>query len=591
MLRSKTVRLVLLFSVIIGSMALASATLAQDCRDPLTGRAVPCTPTPVPEEPDLPPDRDGDGVPDSADRCPDEGGPAQNAGCPEDVPLDPQQPTPAPTPATVFVDFPEDGKCWVGNNTTFSVNRRKYPSLNAPVTGQLQPGDFARAVGEYTDPDGLMWYSLALFADPNSNAYIVDWVASSAVIATDGCTQRRAESLNLAGQNNASDWDFLITPINLNPPAGVLQLCDGMPTVNYVGDILDCDGNPIPEPFDGMSSQVYCDNVMIGIGELPNCMGAEGIIVINGTPIFPTGIKIHPPDPGKQGVEDGFMPILNTPALLLLGAFGEPMEGEDEPPMPMLVAMGSDGGIGALSFNPQPEPPASPYDYTGNPLMFNPQPEPPASPFNIFGDEQGGGWIAMSLPDPDNPDWMSLVQGLQLSQAMRGAMGFWMVGFEGEDGMTQTALVPMIPDDLSHYGFNPQPEPPPDPPSFFTLSENGDYQMSSAWIGMLPDINIVGFNPQPEPPAMPDVDIVGFNPQPEPPAKLMLKILSPDDIVPYDANVDYNTVRLSAQAVLVPMGDGMIFMNLLTSHVVICPNSPETQYIGTTACTEVIPSY
>jgi hypothetical protein len=145
----------------------------------------------------------------------------------------------------------------------------------------------------------------------------------------------------------------------------------------------------------------------------------------------------------------------------------------------------------------------------------------------------------------------------------------------------------MMPDDLAHYGFNPQPEPPP----FFTLAENGDYQMTPALTGMLPDVNIVGFNPQPEPPAMPDVNIVGFNPQPEPPAKLMLQIFSPDDVVPYDASVDYNTVRLSAQAVLVSMGDGINFMNLLTSNIVICPSSPETEDIGATVCVEVTPSY
>src|SRR5687768_9422280 len=53
-------------------MVIASAVTAQSvCTDPATGGAIPC------------PDRDGDGVQDSADRCISDVGPASNSGCPE----------------------------------------------------------------------------------------------------------------------------------------------------------------------------------------------------------------------------------------------------------------------------------------------------------------------------------------------------------------------------------------------------------------------------------------------------------------------------------------------------------------------------
>lgn len=590
-------RFLLLLILCTSSLNLVTSVSAQRCTDPFTGRPVPCTPTPIPD-PEQPPqdDRDGDGVSDNADRCPDEGGPAQNFGCPfvdsdgdgttdendlcpsrggpawnngcpEDVPTD-QQPTAAPTAETVPVTFPDDGKCWVGNSSSFNVNRRKYPSLNAPITGQLQPGSIARAVGDYTDNNNLKWYSLAIFADPNSNAYIVDWVAASVVIASGGCTDRRAEALNLASQVNATDWDFVTTPVQLNPPTGILQICDGQPIATYLVDtILDCDGNPIPEPFDG--SQIYCEGIMMGIAELPTCTGAEGIIIINGLPLFPAAIKIHPPDPGKQAVEDGTLPILNSPALLLFGAMGEPMEGEDEPPMPMLVAFGSDGGLGELSFNPQPEPPA--IDLDVDLVSFNPQPEPPANPFDLFGDE-GGGFIALQLTDPTDPEWASWQSTYGLPAMPMGASGFWMMQFEGDDGMRQTALIPMLPNDLSYYGFNPQPEPPS--PALFVGDEFGNYQLNPIGGSRIPSLSIYGFNPQPEPPAIElDVDLVGFNPQPEPPARLLIDIIGLSNIVPFDSSVDYNTVRLDGSAVLVPIG-GNTYMNLLTSNLVLCPSGP-----------------
>lgn len=600
--RYKILHLATLLLMLTATLSITSITLAQ-CRDPATG--APCTPTPVsaPEaSPEAPqsdfPDRDGDGVRDDSDRCPDDGGPDWNNGCPfidsdgdgtaDEADECPNQGGPdfnsgcpestVPTPATVPVVFPDNGKCYVGNPNPFAINRRKYPSLNAPITGQLQSGAFVISVGELTDINGLVWYALGIFDDPNSDAWVVDWVASSVVERNPACTQRRADT---SIGYEIADLILHITPIQVNAPKAIVQLCDGEAIVTYlVGDVVGCDGKIIP--FDGTASQLFCDSQMIGVGELHTCMGSEGIIIINGSFILPSTLTLHPPDPIHEGL-DG-IPTIMTSALLNFGQFGEADPEEDEPQM--LVAMGFDGGLSEVGFNPQPEPPA--FDFSSNPLMFNPQPEPPASPFDIFGSDSDG-IMAMQLIDPGNPDWASWMQNYNLPTNSQDAIGFWLV----ELGMEMMAIIPMSDKDLSHYGFNPQPEPPADDP-FFELNLNGDLQLSQSYLGDLPSVDIVGFNPQPEPPAVVGIGEVGFNPQPEPPPYINMQLIDPDNYMMYDPTIDYNTVQLETYGVLIPLGENGMYTNIVNGNYVACPSSPApipvpyptTSIIPTAACVE-----
>lgn len=81
-------------------------------------------------------DSDGDGTPNSADRCPNEPGPSWNNGCPvgADTVTDSTAPTPAPRPQP---SLPQD-VCAITVNTVVNVREKADP--NAPIVGTLQPG-------------------------------------------------------------------------------------------------------------------------------------------------------------------------------------------------------------------------------------------------------------------------------------------------------------------------------------------------------------------------------------------------------------------------------------------------------------------
>jgi serine/threonine protein kinase len=68
-----------------------------------TARPATTTPTRPPATPTRPPDRDGDGVPDGSDGCPDEPGTIGNGGCPR--PTD-TPPPPPPTPTNTPIPYP-----------------------------------------------------------------------------------------------------------------------------------------------------------------------------------------------------------------------------------------------------------------------------------------------------------------------------------------------------------------------------------------------------------------------------------------------------------------------------------------------------
>lgn len=598
MARQKVLHLAILLFMLTATFNITSVALAQ-CG--VTG--APCTPTPIPaptlqpQQPDFP-DRDGDGVSDETDRCPDEGGPAWNDGCPfidtdgdgtaDEADNCPNQGGPdfnsgcpettVPTPATVPVVYPDNGKCYVGNPNAFAVNRRKYPSLNAPITGQLQPGQAVISVSELTDINGLVWYALGIFDDPNSDAWVVDWVASNVVERNPACSPRLvAVSVGYEIANLITH----ITPIQVNAPKAVVQLCDGQVVLTYlVGDVVACDGTTMP--FDGMASQIFCDSQMIGVGELQTCMGSDGIIIINGAFILPSAINLYPPDPVNEVFDD--IPTIMTSALLNFGQFGEPDPDTEEDEPQMLVTIGFDGGLSEVGFNPQPEPPA--LDFGGNSVMFNPQPEPPASPFDIF---ENNGVMAMQVFDPNNPDWADWMQSYNLPPNSQDVTGFWLVDL-GEGFM---AIIPMSGRDLSHYGFNPQPEPPADDDDpFFGINPNGGLQLSQTYLGNLPSIDIVGFNPQPDPPA--GAEEAGFNPQPEPPPYINMLLIDPDNYMMYDPTIDYNTTEIETYGVLIPLAENGMYTNMINGNYVICPPSPgpipvpypNTSIVPTPACVE-----
>lgn len=114
------------------------------------------TVVPQPEEPAPPPgptvspDRDGDGIPDSQDACPDQffqngnGCPSEEPAEPQPAPVQPQEPSPNAQPEPVqpqiiLPEIPDDDICQTATNGAFRANVRVNFSEDAQIITQLDP--------------------------------------------------------------------------------------------------------------------------------------------------------------------------------------------------------------------------------------------------------------------------------------------------------------------------------------------------------------------------------------------------------------------------------------------------------------------
>lgn len=204
--------LVLIGLLVMTLMAISTASVSaqvQGCTD-INGRPTPCTPTPEPggptaDDPDgdgivntfdacpneggpsnnngcpMGPDGDGDGTSDDRDVCPTEGGPASNNGCPETTTTGgsiPPTVTPiGPGDLTALHVIPEGTGCLVATATTQGVNLRAAPSINAAVIATLDPTKDYTATHIVQNLEG-MWYHLSA-TDNQASGY-----ASSSALRT-----------------------------------------------------------------------------------------------------------------------------------------------------------------------------------------------------------------------------------------------------------------------------------------------------------------------------------------------------------------------------------------------------------------------
>lgn len=152
----------------------SAQALPEVCLD-AAGGVIPCVPTPQASLPDA----DGDGTLDGTDRCPDQGGPAANFGCPEGS---------TPPPSETLTDAntgaqpnplipPTAGICQVATATAAPTNVRAEPSLNAAIVGSLDPNQLYEVFSIVINGEGR-WYGIE-----------GGWVAAIAVNIGGQCPQ------------------------------------------------------------------------------------------------------------------------------------------------------------------------------------------------------------------------------------------------------------------------------------------------------------------------------------------------------------------------------------------------------------------
>lgn len=132
------------------------------------------------------PDRDGDGLSDKDDQCPDAGGPTWNGGCPEDEPdrddVPPSSPDPNDPPPFQPPALPDDA-CYVTPSINNNINVRKAANLGADIIGFLIPGVVYEAQGVAT-VGSEAWYALVTYEGSTGT---VGYASGTVVLATLDC--------------------------------------------------------------------------------------------------------------------------------------------------------------------------------------------------------------------------------------------------------------------------------------------------------------------------------------------------------------------------------------------------------------------
>jgi len=497
-----------------------TAVSAQRCIDPATRGAIPCpennnnkSDKPNEPEPTSTPsnDRDGDGLSNESDRCPDSGGHERNQGCPEDETQDPANPTPEPT-AINLPALPLEGRCLLATQGTGRVNVRDIPSLNGQIIAQLDPlltyPVHLHLLG--TPPNNDDWFLMSL-----------GWVSATVVRLGGDCDNLPTHYLGLSGVvlNHATSIRRIspdgIDPASAQPlPPFYLQFCgDDSAQIMTESPISDCDGNDVP--FDGTQSWVECDGSLHEISSSEGCSEqAANYSMLMNTDGDPVAIVLQ----------------LD---LDLVGFNPQP-----EPPPLCLATMGlPSDGLTEKGFNPQPDPPAESESSTAPStglaeVGFNPQPEPPACMLLMNGGNFGDDTLAL-IGGMGGEQGIIIINGYGGPNA--NEQGIIIInGYGGPDANEKGIIVvdgyggP----DANELGQKVQKvqkvQPVSDLPANTQWTGIGSYLVigeSEGQVFVCP-ASKVGFNPQPEPPAedqsstAPSTGLaeVGFNPQPEPPA-------------------------------------------------------------------------
>ena len=442
-----------------------------------------CTPTPVP-----PRDSDGDGVPDDVDACPTVPGSASNGGCPEPTPIPPinipQPPTdtdgdgdgtpndadacptvpgsaanggcpqeqappdevPSALPTVVLPVMPTTGDCVATPGDGVNVNIRSEPDMNAEIIGMIVPGVFVQVF-------------LQQQVNEASNTWLRihgGWVASWVVVMGGDCSQLPVllvDGTTLAGDCVATPSDGATVNIRSEPDVNA-EVIGMIAPGEFVQVFLQQQVNDASNVWLRISGGWVDSKGIIVIGgcsQLP-------MLAVDGTTLSFAGLQIMP---YSENVDAAFylhvctgvvqltetLPDCPADEMLVIGFTGGldalSFNSQPEPPGES-IAPGSD--LEALGFNPQPEPPGLQSVVLGaglDELSFNPQPEPPGEPF------------LMTRTTADGTIQQIMIRAYMLSTPGAIPPLDLLTFVDAESG--QVFACPS-----SELSFNPQPEPPGD---------------------------------------------------------------------------------------------------------------------------------
>lgn len=328
-------------------------------------------------------DRDGDGLPNTADACPDEAGPRENGGCPlpprdpvdrppaDDPPHDappandapgvvgvpmeddPAADEPGETIAPALPALPEGGRCVLATLGFEGVNVRAEPSTAAPIVEGLEYAYLYPVLGQLANDEGL-WYQIA----PGWVLSLVVRLGGSCdflpvLHADGGRTLVGAAVLQggpdaAAGDEHEIEYDILAAQAaSAGPLPAILLLTAfdpaGHPTAAL---ILTTDASGAPVLVSGLvsgdGSVMPVGQVVIGVGEVSGIPPDDGL-------------------PAGAGEVSGIPPDDNIPVTRLfigIGAVQQPGSTTPDDDMPTAQQQGFLLLTDLAGFNPQPEPPA-----------------------------------------------------------------------------------------------------------------------------------------------------------------------------------------------------------------------------------------
>ena len=111
-------------------------------------------------------DGDGDGLTDDIDFCPRDPGPAENGGCP--LPEPAEEPAPA-VPLPPLPEIPADGSCMIATQSHTGVNIRLGPSTTSEIVDGMPTYELYPVAYQYNNSVGETWYAVP-------DGFVAGWV-------------------------------------------------------------------------------------------------------------------------------------------------------------------------------------------------------------------------------------------------------------------------------------------------------------------------------------------------------------------------------------------------------------------------------